>query len=478
MHADAEPYHYATIESKVSTKTSNSISPYTHHLLLLSQEQTVTLREDITSRNYRVLFKRGTPLDGHVVKTLSREANLKPLEQLIVIEDELNADALYQVLEQFIACDVCFTELYQQRDLNDKFLQCIESFCEFELLRQKLTVLATRMPEVFDQSLFCAWLAITILSNENYPQNALNSMFIAALSHDLGLLSIPPEYFQESKGENPQHWQKIQQHTTYSAELLRGIHGVDADCIRAVMEHHETIDGTGYPKGKIKSQLNEYGQMLHILDNIYITYCKHFKIRGRTLHDLVPIIQMTTFSMTDHFSKILIGLFNKTSTTQHHCIADTLVSSAIKLIKSNAGEIQSFLDITEDFIRQIGSEHKDIRLLILQKMSSLIKTITANCGIVNSAYLRWLDQVEKEQLKFAYRELEDVLLMTQEIQGHISNYKKRLVIYLSTHEKTPNTAMVIALKLALDAINHEEPDIELQSYLRGGDLPRHFVAQI
>jgi len=339
-------------------------------------------------------------------------------------------------------------------------------------------VLAVRIPEVFDQSLFCAWLAITILSSENYPQNSLNSMFIAALSHDLGLLNIPPEYFQEDKGQNPQHWQEIQQHTTHSAELLKGIAGVDADCIRAVMEHHETIDGTGYPKGKIKNQLNEYGQMLHILDNIYVTYRKHFKVRGRTLHDLVPIIQMTTFSMSDRFSKILIALFNKTSTTEHHCIADKLVSPAIKLIKSNAREIQSFIDITEKFVRRIGSEHKDIKLLILQKMSALIKTITANCGIINDAYLRWLDQVEEEQLDSAYRELEDVLLMTQEIQSHITNYKKHLVIYLTKHGQSTNAPEVTEMKLALEAISHEEPEIELQSYLKGDELSLHFIAQI
>ena len=46
--------------------------------------------------------------------------------------------------------------------------------------------------------------------------------------------------------------------------------------------------------------------------------------------------------------------------------------------------------------------------------------------------MRWLDQVEAEGLVHAYREVEDVFLMMQEVMYHIDKLKNQIEFFLST----------------------------------------------
>lgn len=54
----------------------------------------------------------------------------------------------------------------------------------------------------------------------------------------------------------------------------------------------------------------------------------------------------------------------------------------------------------------------------------------AQSGIVNMAYIRWLDQIQSDKLIHAYQEVEEAYLMMQEIIYHIDKLKRQLKLYL------------------------------------------------
>ncbi len=446
--------------------------PYLAHLVQTDEIQPVLVTKDIPADDGSVLIpaqsRLGAGTDSSVLTRLSEQERVEYLGQYVALENEFDATVIYEVLTETILSDPSFQALYSERDINDQLVACVEAFAEYPILRQRLNVLAIQLPDVFDQALFCSWMIVAIMAEDSQPQSYINTAFIAALSHDFGLLDISPELLFKNAAFSADEWLAMQQHPIYSAALLKRTPGIDADCRRAVLEHHEAIDGTGYPKGKFERHLSDLGQALHLLDSVNAIYRKHFKIRQRTLGDMVPLIQMSTLSHAGHYGAVLMAILNQGSTTDHCAMSEPLIPSAIDLIKSNANEISSFIDITNDFSQDVGTKHKDIDLLTLQNMARMIRSTMNSCGIINEAYMRWLDQVSEEKLNFAYRELEDVLLMTQEIKFHIQRYHRQIDMYLRQEHDAELVTKVEALRGKLADIPQSTAQEEaLRAYLSG-----------
>ncbi len=446
--------------------------PYLAHLIQTDEIQPVLVTKDITADDGSVLIpaqsRLGAEIDANVLNTLSEQESVEYLGQSIALENEFDATLIYEILNEYILSDPAFHALYSQRDISATLVACVEAFAEYPILRQRLNVLAIQLPDVFDQALFCGWMMTTILVEDNQPQSHINAAFIAAVTHDFGLLDISPDLLFKTDAFSADEWQIMQQHPIYGAALLKRVPGIDGECRRAVLEHHEAIDGTGYPKGKFERHLSDLGQALHLLDSVNAIYRKHFRVRQRTLGDMLPLIQMSTLSHAGHYGSVLVAILNQAATTEHCAMSEPLIPAAIALVKSNANEISDFINITQEFSQEVGTKHKDIDLLALQNMSRVIRSSMNSCGIINEAYMRWLDQVSEEKLDFAYRELEDVLLMTQEMKFHIQRYQRQIAQYLREERSGELASKVENLRSQLSGIPQSRAQEEaLQAYLSG-----------
>ncbi len=441
---------------------------YLSHLAEVNEIQPVFALKDIRSDQGAVLVKKDSPIDQECVTFLKEHKLDVPIENSVTLEDSFTADLIYALFINFVSEDPAYNELFQKRNISESLKACIDAFSHYDILRQKLNVLAIQMPDIFDQAFFCGWMIVTIFESEEKSQAELNSAFIAALSHDFGLLDVSPDIMFKSGTLSSQEWQAMQQHPAFGAKLLRGLHDIDDQCVRAVLEHHEVMDGSGYPNGKISLQLSPLGQLLYLIDGVNAIYRKHFKSRDRTLHDMIPIIQMSNLSQKGEHNAALLSLFYNTTATEHCTVSADLIPAAINMVKNNAKQINKFVLFTGQFTTTIGTKHGELPLLGLQNIARMIRTTLYSCGLINDAYMRWLDQVSDEKLEFAYRELEDALLMTEEIKFHVQRYRRQLSLYLAQPEPGSMHEYVKLLQSKLDSIPQgEKTDSELADYLKG-----------
>ncbi|MGD9568766.1 MAG: HD domain-containing phosphohydrolase [Sedimentibacter sp.] len=70
---------------------------------------------------------------------------------------------------------------------------------------------------------------------------------LASLFHDVGKCFIPDEILNKPSKLSEEEFNYIKKHSTYSSELLQGKFNDEVALI--VEEHHERLDGSGYPKG-------------------------------------------------------------------------------------------------------------------------------------------------------------------------------------------------------------------------------------
>lgn len=127
----------------------------------------------------------------------------------------------------------------------------------------------------YDHSINVSMYCITIYKaiNPKASRNQLIHAGLGGLLHDLGKIKIPTHILNNPGGLSDEDYQMIKKHPDFGLDLLLNGHcsvseEIDLKIIaRVVHEHHENIDGTGYPnKLKGKDQIHLLARVCTIAD--------------------------------------------------------------------------------------------------------------------------------------------------------------------------------------------------------------------
>ncbi len=98
----------------------------------------------------------------------------------------------------------------------------------------------------------------------NLPPETIEKLYYSALLHDIGKIAIP-ESILEFKGKLDSDKMTIMRtHASYTEEILNGL--FEQDIIDYAVNHHEKLDGSGYPKGLNANQLTTEMRIVAIAD--------------------------------------------------------------------------------------------------------------------------------------------------------------------------------------------------------------------
>ena len=96
----------------------------------------------------------------------------------------------------------------------------------------------------------------------------LREFGLAALMHDIGKVKTPSEILNKPDKLNDKEFEILKRHTVDGAEILRKTPEIPALAPVVAFEHHLRSDGTGYPEGVSRPQLN-VGTMLCGIADVY-----------------------------------------------------------------------------------------------------------------------------------------------------------------------------------------------------------------
>lgn len=98
-------------------------------------------------------------------------------------------------------------------------------------------------------------------------QEILQRLGTGSLLHDIGKIAIPPEILNTPKPLTPEELEIIKTHVDHGREHLQKVMDLPPEILAVVTEHHERIDGSGYPKGLKHDQLSLMGRLAGIVDS-------------------------------------------------------------------------------------------------------------------------------------------------------------------------------------------------------------------
>jgi HD-GYP domain-containing protein (c-di-GMP phosphodiesterase class II) len=111
-----------------------------------------------------------------------------------------------------------------------------------------------------------AMLAVEIGEQLGLSKSRLRSLAIGGLLHDIGKLSIPQSILQKPDSLDDREYAVVKLHPERGRELLNELGGFDESVARLVLDHHERLDGSGYPRGLEGGALDLATRILAVCD--------------------------------------------------------------------------------------------------------------------------------------------------------------------------------------------------------------------
>ena len=387
--------------------------------------------EDIYNTKDVLLVSKGTPITSQIASAIHSSRLKKAIEDCVSFGIEIDASQLGQHFVSVMQKDDLLTAINEHQNIASFIGIYLTPYEKFPLLKQKITVMAFAMPETFLRTIYCSWFSLLIAKEMRFSERGCVDVFLAALSHDIGMLHIDSHVLDKKTQLSPQDWTHIQDHVVVSSALLKQMHGMPNDVIEAVYEHHERCDGTGYPKGKVESELTYGGKIVGLADSLISIYRNRFQ-QERNWRDVIPVIQMNAQAYFFRHDEILAVIWRRSEMPFKNVVmGDDLPEFVARLLKESA-RLNAWFEILRESLLSIGFTHGDRRLHALQNIMLHVTTSVKGSGVFGAEMDQWLKTWESNKDDDTYRRIETAHIQQQEILFHLHRLNRMLQFYLDS----------------------------------------------
>ena len=115
-------------------------------------------------------------------------------------------------------------------------------------------------------------VSITLMALAKFmalPKKQIKDLGLAGLLQDIGKVKIPKDLLQKKEKITAEEFEIFKKHVDHALALLEVTDNISSTTMITVSQHHERIDGSGYPYQLSGKQISLTGQMAGLID----TYC-------------------------------------------------------------------------------------------------------------------------------------------------------------------------------------------------------------
>lgn len=129
-----------------------------------------------------------------------------------------------------------------------------------------ITRLKSKDEYTFLHSVAVCALMVNLAREIGMDEKATRDIGMAGLLHDVGKMTIAEDILNKPASLTPDEFTEIQRHTTRGHALLSSGNGIPSAALDVCLNHHEKMDGTGYPHGLRDSAISLPARMGAICD--------------------------------------------------------------------------------------------------------------------------------------------------------------------------------------------------------------------
>jgi hypothetical protein len=193
----------------------------------------------------------------------------------------------------------------------------------------RLTVARDTAPILFEHSLTAAFIALFIGVAARFSHRELEMLATAALLHDAGMLHADPTQYAAGKPLDLAARRNLLAHPLTAQLIAQREPLLNPAIAEAVAQHHERLDGSGYPKGLAGEEIGKFARVLMLVE-VVCAVLEHERQHPELRLSLILRLNHRSF---DHaFAELLLGALPKPTFNSDERSACPALGEAVALL--------------------------------------------------------------------------------------------------------------------------------------------------
>lgn len=169
-----------------------------------------------------------------------------------------------QSSEKFIQLERKYLNTYEENN-DDNYWEGFGMAGLYPILRLFAKVIDAKHGYTHGHSTRVSILSKFIAEKAGFPISDIIKAEVAGLLHDAGKISIPHEILDKKLVPDSSEWEMIKNHPVHSFHILNKISSL-SEIAAITKQHHERLDGSGYPAGLLEDKIDILAQIIAISD--------------------------------------------------------------------------------------------------------------------------------------------------------------------------------------------------------------------
>jgi len=186
----------------------------------------------------------------------------------VFISKPIDADELTSQVKVMLRIKKAEDKLRSEKDILEEMVQKRTEKIKRVQENMMLTIariIGTKDPYIAGHHERVSQLAVAIAREMLIPEEQIEGIRVTSLVHDIGKINVPAEILSKPGKLTDIEFGLIQQHTTTGYEVLKTI-DYPWPIAEIVLQHHENINGTGYPYGLKDGDILIEAQIIRVAD--------------------------------------------------------------------------------------------------------------------------------------------------------------------------------------------------------------------
>ncbi|MFC7687880.1 HD-GYP domain-containing protein [Ureibacillus sp. GCM10028918] len=119
---------------------------------------------------------------------------------------------------------------------------------------------------IYQHSFQVTLYSLAIAIEMGYSENDLRTIGMGAILHDVGKMVTPAEVLFKPGRLTKEEFEMMKQHARSGFDILRNLHTVSLLVAHCAFQHHERMDGSGYPRALVDYEIHPYAKIIAVAD--------------------------------------------------------------------------------------------------------------------------------------------------------------------------------------------------------------------
>lgn len=229
------------------------------------------------------LVDAGIRLDKRLYEQLMNHRLRGSIDENLAVEGAVDSAGIVAEAKRLIDERTFCQRLVAATGGEERFFETLRRVPLPTQVAFKLTLMRDTRQELFVHSVQMTLVAIHLGRLSGLEPSAVGEVASAALLHDLGVLHIEPMMLKSGHRMSIEEHRHLVAHPVTAALILKEHPQYPPAVVAAVLEHHERLDGSGYPKGKSEGSISYYGKILMLAEVVSAMFERNWDAPGLRL---------------------------------------------------------------------------------------------------------------------------------------------------------------------------------------------------